>query len=124
MKVKGIVTSGRGEGKKFLSMEEYLNIFYREFNLKPYPGTLNVKVSKDIFNKIKSIGNKIEGFYKNGKYFGGFFYLKGRIKNIPVLVIIPELTRHEDIIEIVSEEHLRSLLKLKDGDFIIIEVYD
>ena len=124
MILKGIIVSGNKEGRKYMSMKEYLKIFEEKFNMKPFPGTLNVKISEEEFIMIKKLCKKINGFYLNGKYFGGFYYVKGRISSLNVLIIIPELTKYKDVIEIVSDKYLRKELNLKDGDEIIIHLND
>ena len=35
---------------------------------------------------------------------------------VPCAVLIPDLTRHIDVVELISKEFLRELLSLKDGD--------
>ena len=90
-----------------------------------YPGTLNLKVNKKQFDSLKNINPiKIDGLKKNNKTFGGASCYMAKIKNINGSIIIPDLTKHKYIVEFISHMHLKSELKLKDGDKVKIEIND
>ena len=69
------------------------------------------------FNKIE-----INGFKQKNKTFGGVDCYKAKIKKIQGAIIIPHLTKHKNIIEFIAPIHLKSELKLKDGDKIKVEL--
>ncbi len=69
--MKGIVCSGAGEGKKYISIPEYKRQIEEKFNFSPYEGTLNLEVSKEVFNDLIIIeGINIHGFKKMANILG------------------------------------------------------
>ena len=121
--INGIVLRGLGEGTFFMSMENYQKEIKKKLGFDAYPGTLNLKVGKrqvDLLNGIVPI--KIDGFKSGNKTFGGVNCYKAKIENINGSIIMPELTRHKDVIEFIAPVHLKSVLKLKDGDKVTIKL--
>ena len=122
--IEGTVTGGFGEGAVFMSVGHYKNEIKKKLGFDAYPGTLNLKVSKSQPDLLKSANQiKIEGFISKGRKFGGAACYKAKIRNINGAVIVPEITKQEKgIIEFIAPFHLKSKLKLKDGDKIKIEL--
>jgi len=135
--VRGSVISGIGVGHKYVSIPYYKNLLSSLLDgEEPYPGTLNIRVNltyKELSNLCKP--NEVPSKVIEGKRYGGFIYWKGKIKTVPsigsskqvivpkVLILRPHLSRHEDnVLEIVSHEHLRSKLSLRDGDTLEIVI--
>ena len=119
----GTIVRGLGEGAYFMSMPHYQDEIKNRLGFKAYPGTLNLKVSRKQADSLKNIAPiKINGFKSINKTFGGASCYKAKIKNIDGSIIIPDLTKHKDIIEFIAPIHLKSELKLKDGDKIKIEL--
>lgn len=119
----GIVSSGLGEGTIFISMEDYKEEIKKKLGFDAYPGTLNLKVDKKQLDLLKDIGIiRIESYKKDNKTFGGINCYKARINNINGAIIIPDLTKHKDIVEFIAPINLKSELKIKDGDKIKIEL--
>ena len=118
-----IVSSGLGEGALFLSMEHYKEEIKKNLGFDAYPGTLNLKVDKKQLDLLKNIDTiRIDGCKKDNKTFGGANCYKARINNINGAIIIPDLTKHKDIVEFIAPINLKSELKIKDGDKIKIEL--
>ncbi len=117
--LKGRIISGTGVAGKIL--EDYLPVFKDRFKANFFPGTLNLKLEKEW--EIPKKADYIGGFTKqDGTKRGGVWFVKGKIKNLPVLIIRPELTRHpKDIIEVIAPINIKKQYGLKDGDF--LEVY-
>ncbi len=64
---------------------------------------------------------RIRGFLRDGKSFGGANAILCKIKSknselIPSAILIPDLTRHVDVIEIISSNFLRESMDVSDGD--------
>ncbi len=115
--MKGIVVSGKGEGGKFLSMQEYGEQIFKKYGIKPYPGTLNIKVGRKIFNDIKAAGGDIiSGFIKNGREYGDVICFPSRIFDIKCLVMLPQKTSHEDVVEVAADVFIREKYGIEDGD--------
>ncbi len=121
--INGVIVKGFGEGTYFMSMHHYQKEIKNKLGFIAYPGTLNLKVGKKQTDLLKNITPiKINGFKSINKTFGGASCYKAKIKNIDGSIIIPDLTKHKDIIEFIAPIHLKSELKLKDGDKIKIEL--
>ena len=121
--VNGTIVKGLGEGAFFMSMEHYKNEIKKKLGFDAYPGTLNVKITEKGFNSLKNnLVIKIEGCTKNKKTFGGANCRKAKIKSINGAVIMPDINKHRDILEFIASVHIKSTLKLKDGDKIIIKL--
>ena len=122
--IKGTIAKGLGEGAYFMSMPHYRNEIKKKLGFDAYPGTLNLKTDKNQTGLLKNVNQiKIVGFKKNNKIFGGASCYKAKIKNINGAVIIPDITKHKDsIVEFIAPVHLKSQLKMKDGDKIKINL--
>ena len=122
--LNGIVIRGLGEGTYFMSMQHYQKEIKKGLGFSAYPGTLNLKINKNQFGLLKKIQPiKINGYKSGNKTFGGVNCYRAKIKNITGAIIIPDLTKHKrNIIEFIAPVHLKSELKLKDGNKIIIEL--
>lgn len=121
--IDGLIVRGLREGAYFMSMQHYQKEIKKKLGFSAYPGTLNIKVSKKQKTSLDDSGKiLIEGFIKGDKTFGGIDCYKATIKNINGAVIIPHMTKHRDIIEFIAPVHLKSSLKLKDGDKIKVEL--
>ncbi|MAT49293.1 MAG: hypothetical protein CMA27_05630 [Euryarchaeota archaeon] len=70
---------------------------------------------------------RIRGFLRDGKSFGGANAILCKIKSsdselIPSAILIPDLTRHVDVVEVISSKYLRKTMNVKDGDLVNIEI--
>ena len=122
--LSGTIFGGLGEGAYFISMRHYRKEVKKKLGFKAYPGTLNLKISRNKISLLKRISSiRIAGFKENNKVFGGADCYKAKIKGINGSIIVPDLTKHQkNIIELIAPVQLRSELSLKDGDKIKIEL--
>ena len=121
--VQGAVVRGLGEGTYFMSMQHYRNEIKKKLGFNAYPGTLNLKLTKEQFNSLKKqLPIKIEGYKSKNKTFGAVNCCKARIKDINGAIIIPESTKHKNIIEFIAPVHIKSTLNLKDYDKVEIHL--
>ncbi|HLD57927.1 MAG TPA: DUF120 domain-containing protein [archaeon] len=120
MQLKGKIVSGSGVGAKI--MVDYLEKFRQVFKMDVFPGTLNLQLEKEW--EMPQNSGYIEGFTKpDGTKRGGVYFLRAKMKNFPVFIIRPQLTRHpKNIIELVSPINIRKQYGLKDGDFLEIHI--
>lgn len=70
-------------------------------------------------SEIESL--RIRGFLRDGRSFGGATAFKAQIRteeigSIECAILIPDLTRHVEVIEVIAEVFLRETLDLTDGD--------
>ena len=70
--------------------------------------------------------HRIRGFLRDGVSFGGASAFLATItvddQAVPCAVLIPDLTRHIDVVELISTEFLRERLSLNDGDRITLSL--
>ena len=70
--------------------------------------------------------NRIRGFLRDGISFGGATAFKATFnfndKVVDCAVLIPDLTRHYDVVEIISAKFLREHFSISDGDKVKIEL--
>ena len=64
---------------------------------------------------------RIRGFLREGRSFGGATAFKAQIgtedmDHIECAILIPDLTRHVEVIEVIAEVFLRETLDLTDGN--------
>ena len=123
--LSGTVASGSGEGTYFMSMSYYQKKIKEKLGFRAYPGTLNLKVGKKQADALKNSGTvKISSYKANGKTLGGVSCCRAAIGNLRCAMIIPDLTRHKETIELIAPVHLKSELKLKDGDKITVKIFN
>ena len=121
--ISGMIVKGLGEGAFFMSIRQYQKEIEEKLGFSAYPGTLNIKVSKKQRALLNAQGRiLIEGFKQGNKIFGGIDCYKTKIKNINGAVIIPHMTKHKDVIEFIAPVHVKTKLKLKDGNRIKVEI--
>ncbi len=70
--------------------------------------------------------HRVQGFSREGRSFGGATSFIASIsfnnKVLPCAVIIPDLTRHTDVVEIIANAFLREALSISDGDCVEVNL--
>lgn len=126
LRISGVVTSGLGEGRYYLSQPGYVVQFAERLGYKPYPGTLNVRVRADDLESVGGVrdwtGIRIDGFQAGGRTFGGATCFVARIGGHPSHLIVPDRSHYRDVVEVIAPECLRDALHLKDNDAVEVEV--
>ena len=124
--VRGVVTSGLGEGAFYMKQRGYKDQFRRKLGYEPYEGTLNLRASDEELSKLDILreepGILIEGFTDGGRTFGGAKVFLATVKGVECAVIIPLRTHHVDNLEVIAKNHLRTKLDLADGDAVEVDV--
>jgi riboflavin kinase, archaea type len=121
----GVLVSGMGEGKYYMSLEGYREQFVRRIGYIPFPGTLNIKLidSLSLENraKIESFRYQlIDGFHDSDRTYGWVkcypVIINGN-KNIRSDLLILERTHHDkNMLEIISPANIKKVLRLKNGN--------
>lgn len=121
--MKGEVTSGKGDGKYYIGMDEYQKAFHEVLGYYPYHGTLNLKVDPEERRELEeSIKPEIiSEVYHQGERLSDVKVYSCRIEEIKCAALRLEKTDHpESIMEVVAEKRLRDKLDLEDGDMVAI----
>ena len=121
--IQGVVVSGLGEGKMFLSMRQYMNQLIKKLGFEPFEGTLNLKVNEKEKSEYFKNGNIIiiDGFKAESRNFGKVYCVLSEINGIKGAAINPEKTARKDIVEFIAPVGLRKELNLKDGDKVTVK---
>ncbi len=130
LKIKGIVTSGLGEGKIFLSLPYYEDSFKKFLGFTPYPGTLNIVIYDrlSLENRIILDTEKhilIPEYKDENRVLGAVKVFPASINGTrPAAIVFPLRSTHpKSIIEVISPYYLREKLNIKDGNEVEIESY-
>lgn len=135
MRLSGIVTSGLGRAHVFMAQHHYQDQFKVLLGMTAWPGTLNIKVEGEPLVNYRKLrvtagldegeesgaeSHRIKGFDRDGVSFGGatafFAVLEAHHRSIDCAILIPDLTRHDDVVEIIAGSFLRESCDLDDGD--------
>lgn len=120
IRLKGIVVSGVGEGRKYVKL--YSNVIKEVLGFIPFPGTLNIKVEINIFTLL----HKLCSYTippPSPEYKPVHAYL-GAVEDIVGFFIKPEATIHKtNIIEFIAPVKVRDVKKLNDGDKVLLTFY-
>ena len=129
VKLEGKLVSGMGEGAYYMALQGYTKQFKSKIGYIPFPGTLNIKLDKKIYqNAIRQFegykGVKINGFADKKRTYGWVKCFAGTVNDsIKCELIIPERTHHDDsIIELISKFCIREAGNLKDGSKVSINI--
>lgn len=124
MELKGIIISGMGKGKYFMSQDVYIEQFQEKLKFKPFSGTLNIKIEANEIAQIMNISNDKFGFISGKGKLGDVKFIKAVLNDdVEGAIIFPAKTRHtEDILEFISNKNLRESLKIKDGDKVTVNI--
>ena len=145
MEFTGMVASGLGRAHVFMALDHYQNQFKTLLGSGAWPGTLNITLNPSVHNSWQAIRTasglpaeqtdvvchaelfRIDGFEREGRSFGGATAMLATLHagddlSEPVAVLLPDLTRHKDVMELISSRFLREALELTDGDSVRIIV--
>lgn len=124
--IRGVVQSGLGEGRYYLSRPGYDEQFQRHLGWKPYPGTLNLDLGGAEANKIRFLRRnpvyQIEGFRAEGRTFGGVTCHPATIGELPCAAILPHRSHYTTVLEIIAPVCLRDELPCGDNDALELSV--
>ncbi len=130
---RGIVTTGMGEGRHYISLDGYHRQFVERLGYEPYPGTLNLTLEGESVRRRSRLETQpsthIDGWSDEQRTYGPAFCYPavavtedGREYD-EVHVIVPERTHHdEDELELIAPDKLRDVLELADDGTLIVEL--
>ncbi len=115
--VECTVFSGKGEGKKYVSL--YFNTLRDALGIKPYLGTLNLDCNKDL-RKLFTGAHVITIEPPSPKY-KPVLAIPIEIDGIEGYALRPLASKYKwSVLEIVSTINIREKLGLRDGDKVIV----
>ena len=115
-----------------------LNITVEEEDLVQYialrdkAGIDTLDANSDALEKAKSVNVdafealRVRGFLRDGVSFGGATAYRATISHnehvVDCAILIPDLTRHVDVVEVISGPFLRERLGIEDGDDVALQL--
>jgi len=132
VELTGVVTSGMGEGRHYITLSGYMEQFREKLGYEPFPGTLNVDLtaesvrSRARLDALKPI--TIEGWEGEERTYGPAYCYPATLSAggesyENAHVIAPERTHHgDDHMELIAPDELRDVLGLSDGTEVTISV--
>lgn len=115
-KIVGTVVSGIKEGERYIKI--YKDKIKEILGIEVFNGTLNIETAL----KVKETKFKNKKFVKGFNGFGSISLSPCKLNHMDCFVVMPEKTKHENILEIISDIPLRKRLNLKDGDRVVVEI--
>ena len=129
IELKGALVSGMGEGAYYMSLKGYTKQFKKKIGYIPFPGTLNISLSKSEY--IEAVmqfdaldGVMINGFSDGKRTYGWVKCFRAKLnKSVYCHLIRLERTLHDKtIIELISKSHIRKTVRLSDGSKVTVRV--
>jgi riboflavin kinase, archaea type len=129
---EGKVVAGMGEGAYYMSLDGYRKQFKDKLGYDPYPGTLNVKLIKQVFRNARRELDKfpsifIQGFSDNTRTYGWAKCYLATINNNAIknaAIVLLERTHYDDsMLEIIAPCSIKEFIGVKNGDPINLKVY-
>lgn len=131
--LEGVVTSGMGEGRHYISLSGYQRQFEDRLGYEPFPGTLNVELREDSVRRRRAVSSlepiPIDGWEDDERTYGPAVCYPATIETATgetydrAHTIAPERTHHdEDQLEVIAPEKLRDELALEDDDHVTVTV--
>jgi Transcriptional regulator of a riboflavin/FAD biosynthetic operon len=122
--ISGVVSSGLGEGRYYVSKKPYVIEFTEKLGIVPYPGTLNLKISHEWEPTLRMLQSRegilIKGFESDDRSYGDVKAFKCSLNGTQCAAIFPYRSVYRDVLEIISSDFLREKFHLEDGDEVII----
>ena len=133
--LSGVVTSGMGEGRHYITLPGYMEQFESRLGYAPFAGTLNLDLDDESVRaraRMDAIDPiPIDGWEGEDRTYGPAFCWSASLETPAgdgygdVHVIAPERTHHgADQLEVIAPEKLRDALSLADGDHVTVHVED
>ncbi|WP_435196502.1 DUF120 domain-containing protein [Natronomonas sp. EA1] len=128
----GVVTSGMGEGRHYISLSGYKRQFIDRLGYEPFPGTLNVDLddaSVEARARMDALDPvRIDGWEDDERTYGPAFCWPATVEHDgqryeEAHVVAPERTHHgADQLELIAPDKLREELALEDDTEVTVHV--
>ena len=119
-----MVVSGLGQGSQFLALEWVARELRDKLNLTPFPGTLNLRVSRGdrdaLFARRHQFTRIADSPTADCPGYLTPVTLRAGDRAAQAYLILPEKTHYTDVLEFIAASRLRDILN--DGDLVAIEV--
>ncbi|RLI04924.1 hypothetical protein DRO26_03685 [Candidatus Bathyarchaeota archaeon] len=124
--VEGAVVSGRYEAKFFTDLDWVKKQLKEKFGFDPFPGTLNLKIESEEYNKLLQELRKhpgVELVPPSPDFCRAVCFrvkVNGKVEGVIVLPHVQDY--YTNILEVIAPVKLRDEFNLKDGDKVTLEI--
>lgn len=119
----GLVTTGRGQGASFTSLDWVRAQLTEELGIDPFPGTLNLTLLEDALAASRALKSEPGVLIRppDATFCDGRAYPVRIGGRLPGAIVVPEVPGYPDSqLELVAAVPLRELLGLADGDSVSV----
>jgi riboflavin kinase, archaea type len=120
---RGAVITGKGNGKRYLSLPWVKQQIEEKLGFTPYAGTLNLRLTAE-GAKLRSVLLKAETKVvcpAEGYCVGALF--AAAVTGLECGVVIPEVATYpKNLLEVIAPVNLREQLRIEDGDQVEVVV--
>ncbi|MBI3859012.1 MAG: CTP-dependent riboflavin kinase [Thaumarchaeota archaeon] len=126
---EGTVFAGLGEGGYYVSQKGYERQFVGTLGFKPYPGTLNLRLTSpeqvEQRRRLQFLeGIEVLGFKDKARTYGPVKCFRAKVKNRKAAALAIQRTHYDySVLEVIAPERLRDTLGLKEGDRCAVDVF-
>ncbi len=118
---EGTVFSGKGEGKKFITLPWVKEQIEAKLGFSPFPGTLNLRLTQESTQRKGQLKTaETADITPQAGYCRGLL-IKAQISNMDGAIVLPQIPDYpQDVLEVIAAVCLREKLKLADGDGVAV----
>ncbi|SEH49335.1 CTP-dependent riboflavin kinase [Halopenitus malekzadehii] len=142
LSLTGVITSGMGEGRHYITLDGYMSQFRTRLGYEPYPGTLNVELDEASVRKRGEMAGiaavDIDEWEGEDRTYGAASCYAATIvadgtdaesddreprEYAGAHVIVPDRTHHDESqLEVIAADKLREELALTDGETVRVRI--
>jgi len=125
VEIEGKVFSGMNVAEEYLKMNQYQLEIKDITGFKPFPGTLNLRSSKEeVKNGLNEVSPaRISSFSFEGEEYSGIDVYPATVQGHDAAVLRMDVTDYgPEVVEIVAKHKLRETLDIQDGDKVKVDV--
>lgn len=126
MQITGVIEAGKGQGAFFVGLDWVVEQFEREMGFKPFPGTLNVRISpRDVSELERFLSDMDFEIVPDDPRFCSARLKRLSINGLPAALVLPSENvriHGKQVLEIMASCHIKQTLHLDDGDRVTLVV--
>ena len=112
----GTVTSGDGDGKKFMELRWVKRQITEKLGFTPYAGTLNLKLAEENAKQRKLLEKTPSAKVLPAEGYCEGLLFKAFIGIVQCAIVVPQVAGYpNDLLEVIASVNLREALQLEDG---------
>ena len=112
----GTVTSGDGDGKKFIELPWVKRQITEKLGFTPYAGTLNLKLAEENAKQRKLLEKTPSAKVLPAEGYCEGLLFKAFIGIVQCAIVVPQVAGYpNDLLEVIASVNLREALQLEDG---------